>query len=164
MSPDYSKGKIYRIASERTTKIYVGSTTQPLLKRFSAHRSSHKRFVSGLQWNGCTSSEILQYGDARIELVENGPFASKLAMEKRELQVIVDNLPIVVNVRIPGSVWEPCGRRQAYNQAYHKINPVNERKSQRRRVRRQQKRFHPWAAVKDEYKPKSLKGVCHIVF
>jgi hypothetical protein len=164
MSPDYSKGKIYRIASERTTKIYVGSTTQPLLKRFSAHRSSHKRFVTGLQWNGCTASEILKYGDARIELVENGQFENKLAMEKRELQVIVDNLPIVVNVRIPGSLWQQRGRRQAYKQAYQQINPINERKSPPRRVRRRQNRFHPWTAVKDKYKPKSFKGVCHIIF
>ena len=41
--PDYSKGKIYTIRCfNDDTKIYVGSTTQTLSKRFGDHKSHSK--------------------------------------------------------------------------------------------------------------------------
>ncbi len=42
--PDYSKGLIYTIRNrEDDTKIHVGSTIQPLYKRFYKHKSDSKR-------------------------------------------------------------------------------------------------------------------------
>ena len=41
--PDYSKGLIYTIRNRNDdTKIYVGSTIQPLYKRFHQHKIGSK--------------------------------------------------------------------------------------------------------------------------
>ena len=39
MNRDYSKGKIYKISNDYNNDIYVGSTCDTLIKRFSAHKS-----------------------------------------------------------------------------------------------------------------------------
>ena len=42
--PDYSKGQIYTIRNRNDdTKIYVGSSIQPLYKRFHQHKIDSKR-------------------------------------------------------------------------------------------------------------------------
>jgi hypothetical protein len=51
---------IYAIRSYQTDKYYVGSTTKPLAWRFSHHKSTGET----------TSQEIIKYGDAYIELIE----------------------------------------------------------------------------------------------
>ena len=38
--PDYNKGKIYKIVSPNSDKIYIGSTIRPLKERFWAHMSN----------------------------------------------------------------------------------------------------------------------------
>ena len=57
---NYSNGKIYKIISDQTDLIYIGSTTQQLSKRKQRHKSN----------KDCSSKEILQYEDARIILIE----------------------------------------------------------------------------------------------
>lgn len=71
----YQRGQIYAIRSHQTDLIYIGSTTQPLHKRFYAHKH-----IS----NSCSSKAILQYADAYIELIEDFPCNSKKELEKRE--------------------------------------------------------------------------------
>jgi predicted GIY-YIG superfamily endonuclease len=58
------KGNIYKIVSDSTDKIYIGSTVKTLEKRLEYHENSyeiwyHKDFRRGY----CTSFEILKYGD-----------------------------------------------------------------------------------------------------
>lgn len=36
--PDYSKGKIYKLCSNQTDNVYIGSTTQELSFRLSDHK------------------------------------------------------------------------------------------------------------------------------
>ena len=43
----YNNGKIYKIVSDSTDKIYVGSTTQPLSKRHYEHK---KNFQFKIKW------------------------------------------------------------------------------------------------------------------
>ena len=54
------RGTIYKITSSMTPKIYIGSTIQPLHKRFQRHKNNYKYNES------CTSKIILQYEDANI--------------------------------------------------------------------------------------------------
>jgi hypothetical protein len=75
--PNFANGKIYCIRSHQTERIYVGSTTQPLSVRFG----EHKRHPS-------TSSQILQYPDAYIELLENYSCADKNELNRREGELI----------------------------------------------------------------------------
>ena len=45
---DYSLGKIYKIVSNQTDDIYIGSTSQNLLSvRLGKHRDEYKRWAEG---------------------------------------------------------------------------------------------------------------------
>jgi hypothetical protein len=85
--PDYSKGLIYTIRNrEDDTKIYVGSTIQPLYKRFHVHKSHSKREecmnrLLYIEVNG-------DWTNWYIELYENYPCNSKNELEKREGEII----------------------------------------------------------------------------
>jgi hypothetical protein len=59
--PNYQLSKVYAIRSlSRPDLIYVGSTIQPLSNRMAGHRSSY----------GCKSRQIIDLGDAYIDLLE----------------------------------------------------------------------------------------------
>jgi len=82
--PDYSKTKIYKIVSQNTPNVYIGSTLSSLSQRMSEHRSDFKNRPDKYT----SSYEILQYDDAQIVLVENFPCASADERHKREYEVI----------------------------------------------------------------------------
>ena len=101
MVVDYANAKIYKIVSERTDRVYIGSTVNSLNKRFRNHRSVYNSLLRGkcLQ---CSSSFIMRHGDARIELLETFPCENKLQLTKREGELILQNTPNAVNILIPG--------------------------------------------------------------
>ncbi len=80
---DYSKGKIYRIVSDKTDQVYIGSTVQTLERRFTDHKS---HFKCGPY---CASTELLKLGDARIELIRDFPCNSERELAKGEDDEIV---------------------------------------------------------------------------
>jgi hypothetical protein len=67
--PNYQLSKIYKLWSNQTDKIYIGCTTQPLAKRLGEHRRKYKLYQNG-KYRYTTSFNILEYGDAKIELIE----------------------------------------------------------------------------------------------
>jgi len=75
----YANGQIYSIRSHQTNLIYIGSTCQPLHKRFYQHKKSNKY---------CSSNEIICFEDSYIELIENFPCNSKKELNRREGQHI----------------------------------------------------------------------------
>ena len=79
--PNYQNGKVYSIRSlSRPELIYVGSTTQTLSMRMTQHRTPSST---------CVSREIINIGDAYIELIENYPCNDKnqlLARENRHMR------------------------------------------------------------------------------
>jgi len=77
------KGAIYAIRSHQTKDIYIGSTIQPLCKRFSDHKTKYKYYING-KTVCCSSYEIIQYGDAYIELIELVEFNEKTELYARE--------------------------------------------------------------------------------
>ena len=99
--PNYENGKIYKIHSFQIDKIYIGSTTQPLCKRFANHKFKFKK--GGME---VTSKEILKYDDVMITLIESYPCNNKNELEKRERYHIENNN--CVNKYIPtrtGKEW-----------------------------------------------------------
>jgi len=92
--PDYSKGKIYCLKSSQTDEVYYGSTCLPLNIRFNGHKTQSKTIKT------LTSSQILQYTDAYIELVEEFPCNSRVELSIRE-KYYIENNPCV-NKNIPG--------------------------------------------------------------
>lgn len=79
---DYQNGKIYAIRSPQTNKIYIGSTTQSLRKRFSLHKCDN--YNPKRNDKVCTSKDIMDFEDAYIELLELFPCNTKEELNKRE--------------------------------------------------------------------------------
>jgi hypothetical protein len=97
---DFKNGRIYKITSNSTDKIYIGSTCQPLSKRIVDHRCDYKRFVNGKRGK-TTSFELIALGDAIITLIEDYPCERKEQLHARERYHIELNKDICVNKNIP---------------------------------------------------------------
>ena len=83
--PNYSQGKIYKIVSEETDKVYIGSTTKKYLcERMADHNSSYHRLINGTGKKQCSSYEIIKHGDAKIILLEKYPCEDKDELKARE--------------------------------------------------------------------------------
>lgn len=86
--PNYKKGKIYQIRSNKTDKVYVGSTIQSLSVRLAEHRRNYNLYCKMNKNKGCSSIELLCYDDYYIELIENYPCNSIEELNKREGEYI----------------------------------------------------------------------------
>jgi hypothetical protein len=78
------KGRVYCIRSHQTPNIYIGSTEQILCMRMAGHRQNYKRFLNNKCTANVTSYEILKYGDAYIELIEEVECETKSQLRARE--------------------------------------------------------------------------------
>ena len=110
--PDYKNGKIYQIWSPNTDKVYIGSTTQPLHKRFYEHKSKvtkpdHYR----------ASCEVIKAGDAKIELIEEYPCENKMELERREGQISRTTQNVCYNKYHAGQTIEQRLHRRALAEA-----------------------------------------------
>jgi hypothetical protein len=70
------KGLIYKIVSDSTDKVYIGSTTQALQKRLKGHKNNHKKYLNG-KYSYVSSFEVIKYGNYRIELIKEIEFIDK---------------------------------------------------------------------------------------
>jgi len=129
---NYSNGKIYKIISNHTDLIYIGSTTQTLAQRKQKHRNK----------NNCSSIEILQYDDARIILIELFSCNCKEELTAREQYYMdkfrADGFNLVNNNRAIGrdierkrkktNEWTKRNKevRKEYMKNYGKINKKNQ--------------------------------------
>ena len=101
--PDYSKGKIYTIRFINDSNIiYIGSTCQPLAKRFGGHkrdlRCSLYKYIQDVYYN--------DWSKCYIELYEDFKADNKEHLNKREGEIIRDFMNndryIVINRCIAG--------------------------------------------------------------
>jgi len=70
-------GRLYKIVSKQTDKVYYGSTERTLEIRFSNHKTDFK--------NGrldCSSKEIICYDDCEIILLDIVEVANKKELRK----------------------------------------------------------------------------------
>lgn len=89
--PDYKNGKIYKLWSPEGDEIYIGSTVQPLYKRFHHHKNTSE----------CRSKILFEkYNDVRIELIECCPCNNKEELTKKEGEYIRNNN--CINKKITG--------------------------------------------------------------
>jgi len=114
---NYQNGKIYSIRSRsRPDLIYIGSTTQSLSRRLSKHKAMS---------NQCSSRQIIDVGDAYIELIEECECDNKDQLLRREGQLI--RSMDCVNKRIEGRTtaeWRQDNREQieAQQKQYYQAN------------------------------------------
>ena len=114
----YLGGKIYSIRSYLTDKIYIGSTVQRLSNRLSEHKKDFDRYNNGKLIKYVSSSEIIKYGDAYIELIEDFPCDNKEQLNRREGEFIRKNKDIIVNKRVAGQT----------NKEYRELNKEKKNK------------------------------------
>ena len=137
----YKNGKIYKIVSDLTDKIYIGSTVQPLYKRYFTHKKhTHK----------CSSIELIKLGETRIELIEDFPCERKEQLNAREGYYIKLYKDICVNVRIAGRTDKEYREdnkeriKQYANSNKERIieQKKNYRENNKERISEQKKRYY----------------------
>jgi hypothetical protein len=97
---DYSLGKIYKITSPQTNKVYVGSTVQSLKERLIKHRYDYNSYLNH-KHNFVTSFEIIKFEDHKIELVEQYPCQTKKELSLRE-GFWIREIATSVNIAVAG--------------------------------------------------------------
>lgn len=114
--PDYQNGKIYKLVSDETDKIYIGSTCTLLCKRLWQHQNSYKQWKIDSSNDCITSFQLFQLGDVDIILIENYPCGDKNELHARERYWIEQNKEIIVNKVFPNKLFE-LGKVE-YNKQY----------------------------------------------
>ena len=131
MSDKYKNGKIYTIRCKNDdTLIYVGSTVQPLFKRWHQHKKSINNEKS-IKYNYPLYKKIRETNieDWYIELYEEFSCENKEQLNKREGQIIREIGTL--NKRIEGRThkeWYEANRNiileknKEYNKEYYEAN------------------------------------------
>ena len=85
----YEKGQIYKIVDIGQTKMYIGSTTEPLSKRMERHRSDYKQYLMNERHYMSSFSLFDEFGidNCKILWMENYPCSSKKELERREGEI-----------------------------------------------------------------------------
>ena len=96
----YENGKIYKLVSDETNKIYIGSTCLSLRKRMYSHRRDYKLYMKG-KCHYITSFKLMKFDDVDIVLIEDYPCESKEELHSRERYWIEKNKKKCVNKNIP---------------------------------------------------------------
>lgn len=83
MSQNFQKAKIYKITNDYNDEVYIGSTCDSLIKRFSKHKRDKK---SDVNKNRPLYMLINDIGIERfrIDLIEDYPCNNKQALRQRE--------------------------------------------------------------------------------
>jgi len=105
----YQNGKIYKIWSLETDRIYIGSTCDTLTNRMCGHRRTYKSWKES-KINNVSKSAILfdlvGLENCKIELIHNFPCESKSELEAEEGCVMRDNKDLIVNRCIAGRSYK----------------------------------------------------------
>jgi len=83
----YLNGKVYKIVSEHTDKVYIGSTINKLSKRLSSHKSDYIMYLNNNR-RFRTSFNLIKLGNVKIYLIEECPCENKNQLERRERHFI----------------------------------------------------------------------------
>lgn len=111
----YANGKIYKLVSNKSSDVYIGSCFVTLCKRLSIHKKPS---------NECCSKKMFQVQDAiiTIALIEAFPCQSKAELKARELhymtimECININRPFITDITIVG------GDVKEWQKAYREAN------------------------------------------
>ena len=76
-------GRVYKITTEKGGLVYIGSTIQTLGERLTKHKTARRRWLAGKQ-HYCASFQVLEFDDAKMELIEELEVADKDELRQRE--------------------------------------------------------------------------------
>lgn len=106
----YANSCIYTIRSPHTDKYYIGSTRTPLRKRMHSHKKAYDAWCKDNTKLYYTSFEVLKYGDAYVELLEEYPCENVQQLHKKEGEHIRLCKADIVNHHIAGRTAEEYKR------------------------------------------------------
>ena len=95
------RGKIYKITSTNTDKIYIGSTSKDLEQRLKGHYNDWVKY-NNARYHYVSSFAILCKGDYKIELIEEVVCSSNQELHKIEGFFVREYSANAVNRNIPG--------------------------------------------------------------
>ena len=107
--PNFSKGKIYKLVSNKSSDVYIGSCIIELSKRLSNHKSKSNECVS--------KSMFINDAIISIVLIEDYPCENKNQLKARELHYITNinciniNKPFISDIQIingDNKEWRIC--------------------------------------------------------
>jgi len=100
----YENGKIYRIWSLDTDKIYIGSTCDTLSNRLCKHKSDYKSWKNGkrLFYSSFNLFEMVGIENCKIELEHNFACDSKTKLNREEGRIQRLYKDMIVNRAIAG--------------------------------------------------------------
>jgi hypothetical protein len=127
--PDYSLCKVYKIISNQTDKVYIGSTCQKYLSsRLAQHKKDYKKYLNDNK-HYVSSFKILKYDDCKIVLIQSYTYC-KNNMEKIMFEQDWIDCYDCVNGR---KAYTSLEQKKEYNNEYNKINKeqIRERTSQK---------------------------------
>ena len=113
--PDYQNSKIYKLVSNKTTDIYIGSCLMRLSTRLSQHKFKSNTAISRKLF---TDDSIIT-----IVLLENFACNTKNELKARELHHITTNN--CINVNKPFVCDIPYSDIKAYSKEYNQANKEN---------------------------------------
>lgn len=115
----YATGRIYKLVSARTDKVYIGSTIKTKLSsRMAGHRSQYHRWQKGIA-GYLASFELLQYDDVRIVLIEEWPCETKDQLLAREQYWIDHYAEVRLNKH---AAYSGCNTLKEYNRKRYLAN------------------------------------------
>jgi len=130
--PDYKNGKIYKLWSPEGDEIYIGSTIQPLYKRFHHHKDARQ----------CSSKILFEkYNDVKIELIESCSCDNKEQLTKKEGEYIRNNK--CVNKEIAGRTkkeWREDNKE--YKKEYDKEYLEKYREDNKDKIKENKKEYY----------------------
>lgn len=92
-------GRIYKIISNQTQKIYIGSTILPINFRFGQHKDKWRGYLNKSKGATYLSSfEIIQYDDAQVILIEEYENIIRKELRIRE-QYWIENTENCCNIK-----------------------------------------------------------------
>ena len=131
---DYNNGKIYKLVSDATDEIYIGSTCRTLTQRLQKHKDSHTFWLKHKKGSNISSHKVLDSGgNVSIELIEDYPCNDNDELRTRERYHY--DLNECVNARKPIRTKEDQSERykKYYQENKGKVKEKNERLYQKNR-------------------------------
>ena len=86
---DYTRGKIYKISSDATDKIYIGSTTKDLKQRLKKHKDNYYNYLKGHYKSNVAVFDIFKLnGCVSIDLIETFSCSSAQMLRTKEQEIM----------------------------------------------------------------------------
>ena len=135
----YQAGKIYKLISNNTDDIYIGSTIQKLCDRKAKHKYDYKRYLRN-ECNYTKAFEIIKYDDCIIELILSYPCENRKELERKEGEFIKKTK--CNNTYIAGRTSKELNYYKYHNNEKYKLNiiRINKKSYEKRKEQIAEKR------------------------